>query len=202
MKFAVAAFAAAMLAATGIAQADPILDTGAGTTSSSTATTIAGSRSLAGYFDLANDVTVDGIYGWIGGDEGARLTANIYSEIDFVPAKQLFSTSFVNRGMIGWQGVDSLQWNLKAGSYWVVFSAADPDSSSFMPGGASEPLAAYLRGSEGNWRRLREQNLGIRLTGTSGGAVPEPAAWAMLIGGFGLAGGAIRTRRKRPAALA
>ena len=30
----------------------------------------------------------------------------------------------------------------------------------------------------------------------SGSAVPEPATWAMMIAGFGLAGGAIRTRRR------
>jgi hypothetical protein len=34
---------------------------------------------------------------------------------------------------------------------------------------------------------------------TAGAGVPEPAAWAMLIGGFGLAGGALRRRRTRTA---
>ncbi|MET3713236.1 hypothetical protein ABIC65_003966 [Sphingomonas trueperi] len=34
---------------------------------------------------------------------------------------------------------------------------------------------------------------------TAGAGVPEPAAWAMLIGGFGLAGGALRRRRARTA---
>ena len=202
MKFAVAAFAAAMLAMSGTARAAPILDTGAGNPTTASAMDVSGSRSLAGYFELLNDVTVNGIYGWIGGDEGARLTASIYSEIDFVPAKRLFSTNFVNRSLVDWQGANLLMWNLKAGSYWVVFSAADEDSTSYMPGGASNPMVAYLHGSEGDWRRLREQNLGIRLTGTTGGAVPEPASWAMLIGGFGLACSAIRARRKRPAALA
>ncbi|WP_294256745.1 PEPxxWA-CTERM sorting domain-containing protein [uncultured Sphingomonas sp.] len=32
---------------------------------------------------------------------------------------------------------------------------------------------------------------------TAGAGVPEPAAWAMLIGGFGLAGGVLRRRRTR-----
>ena len=32
-------------------------------------------------------------------------------------------------------------------------------------------------------------------TGMSGAAVPEPAAWALMIGGFGLAGAALRRRR-------
>lgn len=35
-----------------------------------------------------------------------------------------------------------------------------------------------------------------------GGAVPEPASWAMMIGGFGLAGAAMRGSRKRKLALA
>ncbi|WP_232318340.1 PEPxxWA-CTERM sorting domain-containing protein, partial [Sphingomonas sp. TDK1] len=110
--------------------------------------------------------------------------------------KLLYSTAFVNRGLVDWQGAEGLRWNLQAGSYWIVFSAADAGSTSYMPGGASDPLVAYLHGSEGNWRRLREQNLGFRLTGTTGGAVPEPASWAMLIGGFGLAGAAVRRRRQ------
>jgi hypothetical protein len=198
MKFAVAAFAAAMLAASGVAQAAPILDTGAGTTSISSAMSITDTRSLAGYFSLDKAVTIDGIYGWIGGDEGARLTASIYSEIDFVPATLLYSASFVNRGTVDWQGADSRNWTLGAGSYFVVFSASG-ESKSYMPGGAPQPMVAYLHGGEGNWRRLREQNLGIRLTGTTGGAVPEPASWAMLIGGFGLAGAAFRTRRSSAA---
>lgn len=194
MKFAIAAFAAALLASAGIAQADPILDTGAGSTSVARAVGVTQTHSVAGYFSLDKAVTVDGIYGWMGGDEGARLTASIYSEIDFVPADALFSANIINTGMVAWQGTGGLKWDLGPGSYFVVFSATD-DSQSYMPGGASQPLAAYLHGGEGNWRRLREQNLGIRLTGAAGGAVPEPAAWAMLIGGFGLAGAALRRKR-------
>lgn len=40
----------------------------------------------------------------------------------------------------------------------------------------------------------------IVFTGTS--AVPEPAAWAMMIGGFGLVGGAMRRRRSTAATVA
>lgn len=36
----------------------------------------------------------------------------------------------------------------------------------------------------------------ISVTGTLPSAVPEPATWAMMITGFGLAGGAIRNRRR------
>ncbi|WP_333573182.1 PEPxxWA-CTERM sorting domain-containing protein [Sphingomonas sp.] len=202
MKTALAAIAAAMLAWTGTAQADTIIDTGPASTTLFDAQSITATRNVAGFFELNKAVTVNGVFGWIGGNEGARLTANIYSEIDFVPAKLLHSTSFVNTGSIGWQGSDSLNWKLDAGSYWVVFSGAD-ENKSFMPNGAADPLVAYLRGNSDNgWLRLPEKDaLGVRLTGFTSG-VPEPASWALMIGGFGLAGGAIRTRRKRPAALA
>lgn len=39
-------------------------------------------------------------------------------------------------------------------------------------------------------------DLNFRVSGVTPSAVPEPATWAMLIAGFGLAGGAMRTRRK------
>jgi hypothetical protein len=44
-------------------------------------------------------------------------------------------------------------------------------------------------------------DLNFRVSGTSAtGAVPEPATWAMMIGGFGMMGGALR-RRSRAAQL-
>lgn len=38
-------------------------------------------------------------------------------------------------------------------------------------------------------------DIGIALHGESVAAVPEPAAWALMIGGFSLAGAALRRRR-------
>ena len=53
-------------------------------------------------------------------------------------------------------------------------------------------------------RDVSNCDLNFRVTGnTPMAAVPEPATWAMMLGGFGLAGGALRRRKFRlaPAAL-
>jgi len=35
-----------------------------------------------------------------------------------------------------------------------------------------------------------------------GGSIPEPASWAMMLGGFGLAGGAMRHGRRQAVSFA
>jgi len=48
-----------------------------------------------------------------------------------------------------------------------------------------------------NWQGLNfTTDTIVRLDVNGSGAVPEPASWAMMLGGFGLVGGALRSRRK------
>lgn len=56
-----------------------------------------------------------------------------------------------------------------------------------------------LFNKKGNLRGISHYTL----WGTPGGnAIPEPSTWAMMIAGFGLAGGALRSRRKASLAVA
>lgn len=64
-------------------------------------------------------------------------------------------------------------------------------------------------GSSGSWDTLDLPRMGaspnpIGLSGIAffGSPVPEPATWAMIIGGFGLVGGALRARRRGTVASA
>jgi len=83
------------------------------------------------------------------------------------------------------------------------------DGKFIVPGGygAGDPLLP----STTTWVGATFASLGLKpgtyvwTLGTSrdtftinipGGAVPEPASWAMMLGGFGLIGGAMRVRRK------
>ena len=48
-----------------------------------------------------------------------------------------------------------------------------------------------------NWEGLSfGQGTVVSLDLNGGGGVPEPASWAMMLGGFGMVGGAMRSRRK------
>ncbi|CAM3290735.1 hypothetical protein SPAN111604_14875 [Sphingomonas antarctica] len=73
-----------------------------------------------------------------------------------------------------------------------IFSAYDYD----FGGVALTSLSATLN-RDGNWVMLGE----AQFTGPSG-AVPEPASWAMMVGGFGLLGGALRRRSAKSVSFA
>jgi len=62
---------------------------------------------------------------------------------------------------------------------------------SFVAGGSSTTLSFYEFSQSGASPIIDN----VLVTGPSAAAVPEPAAWALMIGGFGLAGATLRRRR-------
>lgn len=74
--------------------------------------------------------------------------------------------------------------NLSAFNGWGVLPSTTMTGFSFSAAGGS----LYV-----NWQGVQT------FTGATvnlGGAVPEPASWAMMLAGFGLVGGAMRSRRR------
>ena len=171
------------------ASAQVLVDTGAGGDLSSGGFLLTSSQSLAGKFTLANAATLSSVQGWIGGHAAGTLTAAIYSG-DYTPETLLYSDSF-SMGANGWQGVSGEHWGLGAGSYWVVFGST---GLSWMAEGVPSPLPAYAVTRNGNWSRQDTLNLGVRIYGAS--PAPEPATWALMLGGFGVVGGVMPSRRK------
>ncbi|HEY0437847.1 MAG TPA: PEPxxWA-CTERM sorting domain-containing protein, partial [Phenylobacterium sp.] len=86
-------------------------------------------------------------------------------------------------------------------SYFYGGSSAGPvnlfvtslDLSSFGIGAGSSILAARITGSP-ELDLIRVAGLAPSEVVVGGGGVPEPAAWALMLGGFGLAGAALRRR--------
>jgi hypothetical protein len=77
---------------------------------------------------------------------------------------------------------------LTAGTYWIELSNATPGGESIFWDESDGPSAAEQTGTGPTGSH------DFRILGTTG-AVPEPANWAMMIAGFGLIGGALRSRR-------
>lgn len=82
-----------------------------------------------------------------------------------------------------------------AGTNWILrtvdFAANAGDTLSFVALGTSDSYGGYI-----DDLRLGEQG-----TPTQTGAVPEPTTWALMFMGFGAIGGALRSQRRRAAAL-
>ncbi|MHA6718578.1 PEPxxWA-CTERM sorting domain-containing protein [Sphingomonas sp. RS6] len=182
MRSMIFALAAILMAAPATAQ------TFTGTTSLSDPTfnrTLSGSPpdalSLVGtavhYQALAFEVTADGDYDFLleGTDPFHWDTfLGLYTGA-FDPANGLQNILVANDDFpnIGFSGLTA---NLMAGtSYFAI-----------VTGFGNEDVGAWTLDISGPG-----------LAVPAGGAVPEPAAWAMLIGGLGFAGAAMRTRRRR-----
>jgi len=190
-KFALLA-AAAMAVVASAAHAQTLVDTGPGSTLDG-GYVLSPDQGLAGKFTLADAATIGSIEGYIGGNTGSALHIAIYSD-GATPGSVLFSDDFTS-GNAGWQGISGEHWNLDAGSYWAVFTSTS--GYNWMSDGAPNPLAAYSGLLDGGtyWTQGENLNFGVRVDAASG-AVPEPASWALMLGGFGLVGGAMRSRRK------
>lgn len=102
----------------------------------------------------------------------------------------LYDVSSSIVGLLGYNGATSIFNDLGSGTVFGkvrIDAAAASYTIALNQAGVDAVNAAYYNASY--------FTLGGRLT-TVPSSVPEPAAWALLIGGVGVAGGALRTRRR------
>lgn len=166
----------------------------------------------AGQFTLSQHSTISSLEVWMTvfghPDVETDLTMSIYEANGMLPgstpALKSLSVSLArspDNFTPGWRGLNGLNWDLAAGSYWL---ALEPDSSSDFHGALwmqpANPLEHYAMNIRGEWEwdpqgQTGPDQWGLRILGTAG-AVPEPATWAMMIIGFGTVGAAVRQRRR------
>jgi choice-of-anchor A domain-containing protein len=157
--------------------------------------------------------------------DGAKLAAtntfNIYLPADGFALINVTGTTgkFANAGMFfNGQAIDLAHENLGSRMLWNYADATSLDFRGIaMAGSVLAPNADYVGGpgvvygqmvvkSFGgqDWNVTQINNVrdgtGLLNPPPPGGAVPEPATWALMIGGFGLAGSALRRRRAAAAA--
>lgn len=203
-KLKAAALAGLSLLVVQPAAAATLVDTGQPTQQFG-GTTVAQYQWLAGEFTLSSAATITQVQGWLGtGAPSVGVRAAIYSDGGDAPGTKLFSADFTAISSGGsWQGADGLAWALGAGDYWISFETDSSDPSAYMPLGAPGLLNRYaFTSNQGtSWMQNGFSGNGVRIFGNAG-AVPEPAAWGLMILGFAAIGAVARRRTNTVATFA
>lgn len=157
---------------------------------------------LSGQFDVAAPDIIHTVEAFflvgLPGDLTLTLRSNLPNEL---PGTVLFSraVSFTEtQSLARWQGALDLDWAVGPGTYWLGLEVPTTAFAGVVPGSPPYPLGPEAVFQEGAWRRADSVQMGLRInasvTGNPGG-IPEPATWALMICGFGLAGVGLRRRR-------
>jgi hypothetical protein len=180
------------------AQAQNIVNTGPGGSTSAINYVLGGGQQLAGQFQVSSATDITGINGWITtgtvyqGDTGVggELDVSLFSDDSGSVGTSLFSGSTDLAGQLpyGWYGLTGLSWDVGPGAYWVVFGS--PDGSPFdqnpefgyMLSGPADPLSLYRVNNEitlGQWTNWNQSaGFGVQVTGS----VPDAASTLLLLG--------------------
>lgn len=171
-------------------------------------------QGLAGSFTLSQVTRITGVDGYFGASAPGRdrVQFAIHASVDGVPG-QPFGPALASQGVTiastirgdfdRFRAFADGSVVLGPGTYWASFTVVRNDPQGcicWMPANATVtiPTGAYTNNFTGqNWW-TRELYFGMRVFGDSvTGAVPEPESWALLILGFGVLGGAMRSSSSR-----
>lgn len=150
---------------------------------------------FAGEFSIAGDYSINAVEGYLGNERGrtGNIDISVHSDAGNVPGAQLFTAQLTleSGSILDWYGVDSLNWLLSAGTYWVSF-VPDENINGDMWGVAPSPLdeyAAVLERCGFDWCDdgpdvFDSLGIGLRVDATQINAVSEPGSMAIF--GLGL----------------
>ncbi len=108
----------------------------------------------------------------------------------------------INGEQLGFTG-ENFTWNPEDGDLVLILSLAPPPRTGgggvifagALPEPGEEPFGEFEPFSENPGDGNDPQGPGLRGPNGQPGAIPEPATWAMMIAGFGMAGAILRRRR-------
>lgn len=141
---------------------------------------------LSGGVGTAADVRIRNDVGGFAGPSNIHFIETAISAIDNVgsstyPTLQRLNANFAPIA-------------LSAGTYWIGLAGRDAEIGLNLKFGDPQPNATLGNG-DSFFGNPPQYTAAFRVLGNAGG-VPEPAAWAMMLAGFGLVGSALRRREK------
>lgn len=135
------------------------------------------------------------------------ITAKLYTvgAATDAPETELFAKAFSVPDGVGWHGATGFSFAVARGYYYAAFeippdqnfngfdlaSAPNPQAKE---AGASARSGGYHRITNTPTNNLGSLGLSLRVGEGDPAAVPEPAAWSLLIAGFALTGAVMRRR--------
>jgi hypothetical protein len=160
-------------------------------------------ESLATKFTVTSATTLTDLTGFMfAHSTPGAFTVALRADGGKTPGEVLFSDTAVAKLPITFYGVHGVSWLVGPGSYWLAFEVRPGDTlDGYMPFNPPSPLANGAYTEDGVYHDWDTLNLGVRINGDVMAAMPEPAAWALMLTGFLGAGAALRAARRRQAAL-
>jgi hypothetical protein len=195
------ALALAFAVASAPANAAVIVDTGKPVNGAGVDWWLNATQSLAAKFTVTTATRLTDLAGYMFAYSApGTFTVAVRADGD-TPGAVLFSDTAVAKLSLAFYGVHGESWLVGPGSYWLAFEVR-PDNTlyGFMPSNPASPLGPEAYTEDGSYYRYDDLELGVRISGDAV-SVPEPAAWALMLTGFLGAGAALRSARRRQAAL-
>lgn len=168
-----------------------IVDTGQPPSTYYSGVSLYGGQSFAGQFAISAEYKITSVQGWMGATfytGGGPVSAAIFTDAGGVPGTQLYDQSFTVPGYISpaaWNGPTGMNWDLAAGTYWVVFAAISFDG--YMPPNAPHPLSLYAFNQGGGWVPVNADYdwIGVQVAGDLvNSPAPLPGSALLLGSGF------------------
>ena len=148
-------------------------------------------------FSVASDSSITSVEGWIGVFDPGNLLIELHDGASPNDAVLFSSQVAAVAGASSWLGATGLDWDVTAGDYTVTITAQPGFSGGMDPNPPNPAGAEWFSNSlSGGWSPATF-NLGWRVGADL--AVPEPAAYSLVLLALAAAAAARRRGQRKPA---